>query len=522
MKKDHQNSDMSLYLNYLNDNNVSEFLSDRTKADLNFDQLFDYLDHTTSMVGKQYFYAKLSAINLDPYSTEHEMISTKFSTDPDFALQTEKQLKKLGKPEAYNIISLFSKELPNSTKIYLFFINILRFFPFTFAVLLFVFHLNFCIYLLILFLIINLVIHFRSKSVQIPFEYAIPQLLVLMKCSEKLARESSFGSLSNGILKHVDTLKPVLKSSTLFNIEKSLMTDFAQVTYMINELLKVATLMEPYIFHKTIRLIRGKQKEIEELYCFIGIIDSLLAISSIRSSESYYCFPSIDKKNEKLSFTGLYHPLIEGCISNSLSVKNKSILLTGSNMSGKSTFIRTVGVNILLAQNINTCFAHRFGLKQSLILQSMITVGDDLMNSKSLFFEEVLIMKEMLTSSVKGQHIYLLDEIFKGTNTLERISAAKAVLSHLIKNGNIVFVSTHDIELTELLDSEYDLYHFCEHFQDGEVIFDYLLKNGKLTAFNAIKILKMSGYANEIIEEALLTIRKLMDQKVEFIVSDKD
>jgi len=128
----------------------------------------------------------------------------------------------------------------------------------------------------------------------------------------------------------------------------------------------------------------------------------------------------------------------------------------------------------------------------------------------------------MLTSSVKGQHIYLLDEIFKGTNTLERISAAKAVLSHLIKNGNIVFVSTHDIELTELLDSEYDLYHFCEHFQDGEVIFDYLLKNGKLTAFNAIKILKMSGYANEIIEEALLTIRKLMDQKVEFIVSDKD
>jgi len=152
----------------------------------------------------------------------------------------------------------------------------------------------------------------------------------------------------------------------------------------------------------------------------------------------------------------------------------------------------------------------------------MITVGDDLMNSKSLFFEEVLIMKEMLISSETGQHIYLLDEIFKGTNTLERISAAKAVLSHLIKNGNIVFVSTHDIELTELLDSEYELYHFCEHFNQNEVEFDYLLKPGKLTAFNAIKILKMSGYADKIIEEAILTINKLMDQKVEFIVSDKD
>ena len=343
-----------------------------------------------------------------------------------------------------------------------------------------------------------------------------------MKCSEKLAKDSSFDFLSKDILKHVNTLKPVSKSSTLFNVENLLMSDFALVAYMITELLKVATLMEPYLFHKTIRLIRGKQNEIKELYCFVGLIDSLLAISKIRNSEAYYCIPSIDEKNEKLSFTDLYHPLIEGCVANSLSVKNKSILLTGSNMSGKSTFIRTVGVNVLLAQNINTCFAHRFNLKQSMILQSMITVGDDLMNSKSLFFEEVLIMKEMLISSEAGHHIYLLDEIFKGTNTLERISAAKAVLSHLIKNGNVVFVSTHDIELTELLDSEYELYHFCEHFNQNEVEFDYLLKPGKLTAFNAIKILKMSGYAEGIIEEALLTIRILKDNKVKLVVSEKD
>ena len=68
-----------------------------------------------------------------------------------------------------------------------------------------------------------------------------------------------------------------------------------------------------------------------------------------------------------------------------------------------------------------------------------------------------------------------------------------------------------------MLDSEYDLYHFCEHFQDGEVVFDYLLKNGKLTAFNAIKILKMSGYANEIIEEAYRTVTKLTNKKEELI-----
>ena len=518
MKKDNQKSEFSSYLNYLSDHKLSEFLSDSTMVDLNFEELFDSLDHTTSKVGQQYFYAKLCASNLVSYSNDHEIITNKFSTDPDFALQTEKQLKKLAKYKAYNIISLFSKELPNASKIYSFFIYILRFFPLIFAITLIVFHLNFCIYLLVLSLIVNLVIHYMNKSVQIPFEYAIPQLLILVQCSEKLAEEPAFVSLSKDILKHVDTLKPVSKSSTLFNVENLLMSDFALVAYMITELLKVATLMEPYLFHKTIRLIRGKQNEIKELYCFVGLIDSLLAISKIRNSEAYYCIPSIDEKNEKLSFTDLYHPLIEGCVANSLSVKNKSILLTGSNMSGKSTFIRTVGVNVLLAQNINTCFAHRFNLKQSMILQSMITVGDDLMNSKSLFFEEVLIMKEMLISSEAGHHIYLLDEIFKGTNTLERISAAKAVLSHLIKNGNVVFVSTHDIELTELLDSEYDLYHFCEHFNQNEVEFDYLLKYGKLTALNAIKILKMSGYDEGIIEEAYKTIKKMEDKRVEFII----
>jgi len=213
MKKEYQNSELSQYSTYLNDAKLIKFLSGRTKADLNFEELFDYLDHTISKVGQQYLYAKLCEINLVPYSNEHERITKKFSTDPDFALQTEKQLKKLEKREAYNIISLFSKELPNASKIYLFFINILRFFPVTLALLLFVFHLNFCIYLLVVFIIVNMVIHYMNKKVQISFEYAIPQLLILMKCSEKLAKDTNFDSLSIGILKHVTTLKPISKAS---------------------------------------------------------------------------------------------------------------------------------------------------------------------------------------------------------------------------------------------------------------------------------------------------------------------
>jgi len=520
MKESIQNSDVSLYLNYLKENKISEFLSGRTMNDLNFEELFEYLDHTTSKVGQQYFYAKLCSLNPSPYSKENENITQKFSTDSEFTLQTVKQLKKLGKREAYNIITLFSKKLPKVSKLYSFFINILRFFPFVFAILLFAFQLNYCFYLLLLSLAVNLVIHYMNKSVQIPFEYAIPQLMLLIKCSKNLAFNSNFNSLSTDVLKHVATLKPVSAASSLFKVERILMSDTALFAWILSEFFKIITLTEPYLFHKTIKLIDGKQNEIKELFCFIGEIDSLLAISKIRNSENYYCFPSIDKENEKLSFEGLYHPLLEGCVSNTLSVQNKSILLTGSNMSGKSTFIRTVGVNVIMAQNINTCFAYQFDLNCPLNIDSMITISDDLLNSKSLFFEEVLTMKQMLESSEAGHHIYLLDEIFKGTNTLERIAAAKAVLSYLVKNGNIVFVSTHDIELAELLDSEFELYHFCEYIQNGVVEFDYLLKPGRLTTFNAIKILKMSGYADEIIEEAYQTVRKLQKNKVELLSLD--
>ena len=515
MKKDDLNSDISLYLNYLKEKNLSGFLSGRTMNDLNFEDLFESLDLTTSKVGQQYFYTKLCANNLSAYSKEHEKITEKFSTDADFVLQTEKQLKKLEKRDAYNIISLFTKELPGISTFYSFVINILRFVPFTFAVLLIAFHLNFCFYLLVLSIVVNFVIYYMNKSVQIPFQYAIPQLLVLMKCSAKLAVNPKFDCLSKGILKDIDTLKPISKSSTLFKIENLLTTDISEVTLLVTELFKIITLTEPYLFYKTTKLINGKQKEIEKLYCFAGEIDSLLTISKIRSAAPWYCLPSNGTSKVKFSFSDMIHPLVPFCVANSLSIKGKSILLTGSNMSGKSTFIRTIGVNILLAQTINTCFARHFHLHQACILDSMITISDDLMNSKSLFFEEVLTMKQMLESSENGYHIYLLDEIFKGTNTLERIGAAKAVLSHLIKNGNIVFVSTHDIELAELLDSEYELYHFCEHIQKGEVEFDYLLKHGKLTSFNAIKILKMSGYDEEIIDEANNTILKLMDKKIE-------
>ena len=106
-------------------------------------------------------------------------------------------------------------------------------------------------------------------------------------------------------------------------------------------------------------------------------------------------------------------------------------------------------------------------------------------------------------SQIPGYNLFLLDEIFKGTNTIERISAGKAVLSYLNSGSNIVFVSTHDIELADMLIDTYELYHFSEQVDNKTVDFDFKLKNGKLQNRNAIRILEINDYPKEIITEAI-------------------
>ena len=172
-------------------------------------------------------------------------------------------------------------------------------------------------------------------------------------------------------------------------------------------------------------------------------------------------------------------------------------------MSGKTSFIRTIGINAITGLTLNTCFAEQFSMRKTKVF-SAIRISDDLLNDKSYYFEEVLTIKEMIDNSGSGKpNLFLLDEIFKGTNTIERISAGKAVLSSLAKADNLVFVSTHDIELADLLKDEYELYHFSEKVDHKSVDFDYKLKAGKLKNRNAIRILQINDYPEDIIKEAI-------------------
>jgi DNA mismatch repair ATPase MutS len=294
-----------------------------------------------------------------------------------------------------------------------------------------------------------------------------------------------------------------------FKLEAKLQSDVGMIIWSMVEIIKAIFLLEPLLLFGVLKQLDTKRNEIEKVFSFVGYIDSLISISSLRQGLNLFCLPEITGKSKVLEVTEMYHPLIADCVLNSIQIVNKSILLTGSNMSGKTSFIRTVGLNAITGLTINTCFASRVTLSRFKIY-SAIRISDDLMNDKSYYFEEVLTIKQMIEKSQMSEpNLFLLDEIFKGTNTIERISAGKAVLSFLNNPNNIVFVSTHDIELADMLMDTYDQYHFSEQVDNKTVDFDFKLKRGKLKNRNAIRILEINDYPREIIKEAIEISKEL-------------
>ena len=142
-------------------------------------------------------------------------------------------------------------------------------------------------------------------------------------------------------------------------------------------------------------------------------------------------------------------------------------------------------------------------------------IKDQLEEDSSYYMVEVNSIGQLITCSEESDKRYLftIDEIFKGTNTIERISTAKAILQYLNKSKHMVLVSTHDIELTKLLQEGFDLYFFQESITDKTLSFDYKIKKGTLEKSNAISILEIVGYPKVITEEARALAEKLKNEK---------
>ena len=285
--------------------------------------------------------------------------------------------------------------------------------------------------------------------------------------------------------------------------------ELAAVGWLAFELVKIAFNIEVILFHRFTGSIATHRDAIHDVFRFIGRTDAAISVMRLRR-DTKTCRPTFTD-GKYLEAVQVVHPLIEGCTANTLTLDGTGLLLTGSNMSGKTTFIRTVMLNALLGETLCTCFAERFTAPY-MRLHSSIRISDDITEGTSYYLQEVLTVKRLLEDADRpAACLFVLDELFKGTNTTERIAAGKAVLARLNRGPHIVLAATHDIELAELLRGDgYELHHFREEVADGRLVFDYCLHTGPLTTRNAIRILELYDYPPELIAEAYDTQQKLL------------
>lgn len=258
-------------------------------------------------------------------------------------------------------------------------------------------------------------------------------------------------------------------------------------------------------FNRMLREIGIHGEEIDQIVTNLGYLESAVSIAMYRGSldaqGTAWCRPSL--RGDVLSAEQLYHPLIDNPVKNSITA-SRGVLLTGSNASGKSTFLKTVALGALMAQTLNMALADAYSAPMYRIYSSM-SLRDDLEGGESYYIVEIKSLKRILDAMKEESDrrvLCFVDEVLRGTNTVERIAAATQILLSLTGEKILCFAATHDIELTELLSGQYDNYHFEEEIKNGDILFNYTLREGRASSRNAIRLLEIMGYDQSIIEKA--------------------
>ena len=234
-----------------------------------------------------------------------------------------------------------------------------------------------------------------------------------------------------------------------------------------------------------------------EWFAAIGEFESLLAFSHLPNVCAGVCLPSLEETGKKLDAKGLGHPLLSNNsrVCNDVDFNNQIFIISGSNMSGKTTFMRTVGINLVLSRAGSFVCATAMACAPFDVVTSM-RVADDLNAGVSTFYAELKRVKLILDMAAENPRLmFLIDEIFKGTNSVDRLAGADAVVGKLEKLGAAGMVSTHDLELCRLADLHARIvnYNFSERYANGKILFDYVLGKGQSRTTNARFLMEMVG-----------------------------
>ncbi|WP_145356028.1 MutS-related protein [Staphylococcus epidermidis] len=478
------------YHAYRDHYNEQSFIDDKTWSDLNMDTLFHKINFNFTAIGEMRLYATLRGM----FKVNQTSLINMFKDNKVFRLNVSYILSKIGK----NVYPLFPDQmLPTKRNILLMFCPLLPFIGFAFIFLIPSKGILICL----TFMILNAILSFKLKKSYDQDLKSIFYTANVIKQSQTLSKIESTPAISVDFT-HFKASRRF--SGLLARVESQ---DMASSIIMF---IKLVFMIDYVLFHLIQRSYFKYQEEVMACYDYISILDNHYSIAMYQHTLTHYCNPKINHNMNGLQMKSIIHPLLdeENAIANTIDISNH-ILLTGSNASGKSTFMKAVALNLILAQSIQTATAHSFIYQPGYVMTSMAN-ADDVLSGDSYFMSELKSIRRLFNTHQCNKIYCFIDENFKGTNTTERIAASESVLSYLDnQKAYQVIAATHDVELSTLLENTYNNYHFNESIQENSIFFDYKIKPGKANTRNAIELLRITQFPIDIYQRAQQNIRNL-------------
>ena len=538
------------YLRHLPEDGIDDI----TWNDLDMDAVFARLDSTRSGAGEEYLYALLrspvrrsrkedsivyGAVRREQirYYEEEE------NTESRIAMQTA--LTRFGHSGSYSIYDYLDqlKEVRTESNLR----HLPAFLLPALSLALLYVSVPAGIVCLVASLCLNMVTYYRRRGEIEPYIVSFSYLLRMLRCADEIAAVSSppFADEQEELRRLRSSFDRFRRWSGIL-LSGSAMSSGNPIDILV-DYVRILFHIDLIKFNTMLAEAEHLQDEIDAELTILGKVDAAIALASFEKSLPYTCEPQLrdswgrergeetggdapgrehqgklpggrpyakdagqnlsgagerDIKSPEWIAEGLYHPLLDQPVPNDIAM-TRSILLTGSNASGKSTFLKAIALCTLFAQTIGFCPARRYEGSVFRIRSSM-ALRDSIQRGESYFMVEIKSLKRIadLTTDHGRPVLCCIDEVLRGTNTIERIAASTEILTTLADRGVLCCAATHDVELSVLLEKRFDNYHFEEELRQGDVAFSYQLHSGRATSRNAIRLLEAVGFEGDITSRA--------------------
>jgi len=481
-------------------------IDDRTWEDLNFDSVFTVLDRTESVIGQQALYHRLRTPRTGPTLEAFDTLVKMMDLQPLERERAQVTLSRVRDAAAYDVWRLAGRGGIESAAWH-------ALFP--------VLGVATAVALLatpiwpvalvgvaiggVLSLVVRAAVTRHLRRVVGPFRQVGP----LLAAAETLATIAFPGTapITGTLNADVAKLTRLRRVAAWVGRETAGSFDLGGVLF---EYLNLLLCLDANALFFGARELKARGPELLRVIAAVGEVDAAISVASYRHGTAGWARPHWRKAGTGATMAGIRHPLLADAVPNTIMIGDPSgVIVTGSNMSGKSTFLRTVGVTAVLAQTINTVLADTYEAPPFMV-RSCIGRADDPATGKSYYLVEVDSVLALVKDSESDvPHLFLFDELFRGTNAVERIAAGEAVLRTLLlprANGkpapHVVLAATHDQELVELVVGWYVAYHFSDSVGEDGLAFDYQLQPGVAGSRNAISLLRLRGAPESLVHRA--------------------